>query len=261
VIHHPGLVIVGRYEEPVETAERQLVRMVAEQAFAAYLALQRGPRAQIRETVDAIIGRSSMDLVQTEDVFWGAWNAVACVGHFGRWSHLDFLEVAHLGVCQAPWALRRWRFIPAQDQTDRLPLGDGLSAPVIYGSSKLVSDAYVAKVATPVSNMLGTTAMDRLVVCEKELMKLGLELHPMAQTRYGLREVLAQMGFRLRDPDKIWTHSDPKAPLGLDLLGPEELQVRMDEPRLPHSSTTGRPWTTLDDALARGMGKVDPRAP
>jgi hypothetical protein len=263
VIQHPGVVIVGRHEAPVETAERYLVRSVAEHAFQAYVALQRGMRAQIRETVDAVIGRSPDQRVQVEDVFWGAWNAVACVGRFGAWDHLDFLEICHLGVTPAPWVTRRWRFVPRLDQTDMLPLGDGLSAPVVYGSSQLVTEGFLRTVVRSVRSpvLLPSSAMDRLKMCEKELVKLGVDVHPHAQTRYGLRELLAQLGYRMLPPNEVWVREGDDVPWGLTRLTTDELQLQLDEPRLPHSSTTGRPWTTLDDALARGMGKIDPRAP
>ena len=261
MIEYRDAVIVGRHEEPEHHADRHIIAGVAEHAYAAYVALQRGMRRQIRETLDSVVGVASEDKLQEEDVFWKAWNVVVCVGRFGAWTSFDFMEVCHLGVSAAPWVTRRWRYIPRISQTDRVELPDGLGAPLIFRTSNLVSEKWVRERGRISPIRLHGTFTSRLKLCERELTNMGLDMDPTAQTRHGLREALAHRGYRLRNPNEIWESPQAGTPWGMIKLTPEEMQFQQDEPRLPHGSTIGRRWTSLDDVLARGMGQVDPRSP
>ena len=261
MIEYREMLLVGRHERPTANADRYIIGLVAERAFKAYTTLQSGIRRQIRETFDSVMGLPGEDKLQEEDIFWGAWNAVACVGPYARWTSFDFLELCHLGTCVAPWATRRWRYIPALNQMERVALPDGLGAPVVHGSSKLVSEEFVAAEAKLKGNLLSGSLMARLESCEAAMVRLGLDVNPWAQTRHGLREALAQLGYRMRDPNKIWLRPTDGTPWGLDRLSVADRQVQVDAPRLPHASTVGRPWATLDEALIQGMGQIDPRSP
>lgn len=255
------VVIIGRHEAPTEQHDRTVVAGVAELSLKAYVALQRGVGVQIRRAVRGVVGEPRSQDQTEEDVFWGAWNAVACVGPLLRWRSMDFLEIAQLGRTQAPWVVQRWRYIPSADSMEWIPISNGWDAPIVFDSSKLITPSYLKRVVRLPGRTLPETAYGRLEQAETELRNLGVDLHPFAGTRHGLRERLGAMGYALVNPGELVHRPAKGQKWGLRELAPDEREVRPDDPRLPFQSTTGRAWTTLDEVLARGMGQVDPRSP
>ena len=254
------VIIIGRHESPTDEIDRALVARVGELSLKAYVALQRRFGVQVRQAVRSVVGEPRVQERTEEDVFWARWNAVACVGPIMRWTHLDFLEIAQLGRTQAPWVVQRWRYTLVRDHMEELPLKNGWDAPIIFDSSKLITPKFVSEAARIPGRTLPATAYEWLQKCEEELRKLGVDLHPYAGTRHGLRERLGALGYALVEPGVIY-HPKPQGQRwGLRKLRKDEREVRTDDPRLPFHSTTGGAWTTLDEVLARGMGQINPRS-
>ena len=251
----PNVTLIGRLERVVEPGERFAVERVAavvSLAHQRFVSVVEGRGESWRGPLTPGRADPAEVKLSSEERFWGAWNVIACVGPWGRWSLYALLRVPDLGVHPAPAVTEQWVISPGQGSLRELAVPTGVNAPLVHQTTRLISPEHWP--ISSVKSAYAAKAYESLLEDERLIEDLMLHVRTDTQTVGGLERALRRESLRLVLPPspgatqqfRTWRLLKEKLP-GEVALDHAMIEGVFDQ--VPSESDLDRPWVNLDGAL------------